>query len=41
LTIVHDVVVRKHGGTLDFLTEKGVGTTFVLRLPSSDSREKS
>jgi signal transduction histidine kinase len=33
LSIAHAVVVNKHGGTLDFDTEIGKGTTFVLRLP--------
>jgi two-component system sensor histidine kinase TtrS len=33
LTLSHDIVVRKHGGNLDFMTETGVGTTFYLRLP--------
>jgi signal transduction histidine kinase len=27
------VVVKKHGGTLEFETEEGKGTTFVIRLP--------
>jgi len=33
LTIAHSVVVDKHGGTIDFETETGVGTTFIVRLP--------
>jgi PAS domain S-box-containing protein len=33
LAIAHTVVVKKHGGTLDFETEEGKGTTFILRLP--------
>ena len=33
LTIVHDIVVQKHGGSIDFITKQGEGTTFVLRLP--------
>jgi PAS domain S-box-containing protein len=33
LTIIHDVVVQKHGGTIDFTTEMGKGTTFIIRLP--------
>jgi signal transduction histidine kinase len=27
------VVVKKHGGTLDFETEIGKGTTFIIRMP--------
>jgi PAS domain S-box-containing protein len=33
LTVTHSLVVEKHGGTLDFETEVGVGTTFIVRLP--------
>ena len=33
LAIAHSVVVNKHGGTLHFETECGVGTTFFIRLP--------
>ncbi|MBZ5592154.1 MAG: PAS domain S-box protein [Acidobacteriia bacterium] len=33
LAIAHAVVVTKHGGTLDFETEEGQGTTFIIRLP--------
>jgi len=33
LAIAHTVVVEKHGGTIDFETETGKGTTFRLRLP--------
>ena len=33
LSIAHGVVVNKHGGTIDFETEVGKGTTFVIRLP--------
>ena len=33
LAIAHTVVVAKHGGTLDFETEEGKGTTFIIRLP--------
>jgi signal transduction histidine kinase len=33
LTIARAVVVEKHGGTIDFETEIGRGTTFVVRLP--------
>jgi signal transduction histidine kinase len=33
LAIARSVVVDKHGGTLHFETELGVGTTFFIRLP--------
>ncbi|MFN0085852.1 MAG: PAS domain S-box protein [Blastocatellia bacterium] len=33
LAISHAVVVKKHGGTVDFETEVGRGTTFIVRLP--------
>ena len=33
LAMAHSVIVNKHGGTLRFETECGVGTTFFIRLP--------
>jgi PAS domain S-box-containing protein len=33
LTMARNVVVQVHGGTLDFATESGKGTTFEIRLP--------
>jgi signal transduction histidine kinase len=33
LAIARSVVVDKHGGTIHFETETGIGTTFVIRLP--------
>jgi PAS domain S-box-containing protein len=33
LAIAHTVVVAKHGGSLEFETEEGKGTTFIVRLP--------
>ena len=33
LSISHAVVVEKHGGKLEFETEVGRGTTFVIRIP--------
>jgi two-component system, NtrC family, sensor kinase len=37
LAIVHSVVT-KHGGTVDFETESGKGTTFIVRIPVKGSR---
>ena len=36
LSICHDVIVNKHGGTIDFEVEPGTGTTFIIRLPIAD-----
>ena len=33
LAISHSVIVEKHGGTIDFESKLGEGTTFVIRLP--------
>lgn len=33
LTIAYSVIVDKHGGKLDFRSEPGQGTTFIIRLP--------
>jgi len=33
LAICHDVIIKKHGGSLHCETEVGKGTTFVIRLP--------
>jgi PAS domain S-box-containing protein len=33
LAIARSVVVDKHGGSIDFETEEGKGTTFIIRLP--------
>jgi signal transduction histidine kinase len=33
LAIAQSVIVRKHGGTLSFESEDGVGTTFLIQLP--------
>lgn len=33
LTIARSVVVDQHGGTLDFESAPGQGTTFIIRVP--------
>jgi len=33
LPLAHAIVVEKHGGTIDFETEVGRGSTFIVRLP--------
>lgn len=33
LAIAHDIVVKKHGGTIGFETEVGKGTIFIIRIP--------
>jgi signal transduction histidine kinase len=33
LYITHRVVVEKHGGTIEFQTKGGKGTTFIVRIP--------
>jgi PAS domain S-box-containing protein len=35
LFIARSVVVEKHRGTIEFETEPGVGTTFIVRIPTS------
>jgi len=34
LAIVHDIVVERHGGSIDVESEVGRGTTFIITLPS-------
>lgn len=38
LSIAHSIVVQKHGGTIDFETEEGKGTVFIVRLPVPSQR---
>jgi signal transduction histidine kinase len=33
LSIVHAIVVKRHGGTIRFETQPGEGTTFIVTLP--------
>ena len=33
LAIAHDIITRRHGGSIEFETELGVGTCITLRLP--------
>jgi PAS domain S-box-containing protein len=37
LAISRQVMVNKHGGSIDFQSEVGVGTTFILRLPLGEA----
>jgi PAS domain S-box-containing protein len=39
LSIARNVVVKGHHGSIDFITESGVGTTFVVRLPIDPSAD--
>ena len=33
LSMAYSIIVKKHGGTLWFETQTGVGTTFFIRIP--------
>ena len=39
LAIVHDIVVNKHGGRIDFTSNPGQGTTFFIRLPITGKQQ--
>lgn len=41
LSIAYTAIVQKHGGTIGFETELGVGTTFIVRLPIGEERKDS
>jgi signal transduction histidine kinase len=41
LSIAHSVIVEKHGGTIDFESEIGKGTTFIIRVPLEYEPEKA
>jgi len=36
LALSHSVIVKKHKGAIDFETEMGKGTTFIIRSPLAD-----
>jgi PAS domain S-box-containing protein len=40
LAISHAVIVDKHGGAIDFETEMGRGTTFIIRLPGESAKSE-
>jgi len=33
LSMAYTIITKKHKGVLDFVSEVGVGTTFVIKLP--------
>jgi len=37
LAICHDIIVNKHGGTIEFVSTEGEGTTFIIRLPLGEN----
>ncbi len=39
LAIAYDVIERKHGGSITFESEVGVGTTFIVKLPTEPLRK--
>lgn len=39
LAIVYEVIVNKHGGKVDFITDTGQGTTFILHLPIDQNNQ--
>ncbi len=39
LSIVHSIVVKKHGGTVNLETDEGKGTTFIFRFPISANKD--
>ena len=41
LSIAHNAVVKDHGGSLDFETQPGKGTTFFVRLPLEPRADES
>jgi signal transduction histidine kinase len=41
LSMAHTTIVQKHGGTISFETEAGVGTTFIVRIPIGNGPQAS
>ena len=41
LAICHDVITKKHHGTLKVSSEEGLGTTFTIRLPKGKKGQKT
>ena len=41
LPIARSIIVKKHGGTLNFESDPGKGTTFIIRLPLKEKLEDS
>jgi signal transduction histidine kinase len=39
LSISKTIIEQKHGGTIDFESEPGVGTTFHIRIPIRHERK--
>lgn len=37
LTLAHHIIINKHGGEINFESKVGVGTTFILTLPTKES----
>jgi signal transduction histidine kinase len=41
LALTYDIVVNKHGGRVDFVSQPGQGTTFIITLPINKSAAKA
>ena len=41
LALARNVIVQKHGGTLEFESTEGVGTTFLVRLPIAGAKRSA
>jgi signal transduction histidine kinase len=39
LSIAHNIITKKHGGTIEFQSQIGQGSTFVIRLPIKEKLE--